>query len=102
MSSATVVRANVGRFRIGRTMVTSGAHAEFTGQTILDCLRRHANGDFGAVCDEDFEANLDAIAEGSRILSVYLCENREGVEAKVYVITEADRSATTLLLADEY
>jgi hypothetical protein len=102
MSSATVARANVGRFGIGRTMVTSGAHAELPGQTILDCFRRHTNGDFGAVCAEDFEANLDAIAEGSRILSVYHCENREGAKTKVYVITEADRSATTLLLADEY
>jgi hypothetical protein len=49
------------------------------------------------VCVEDYDANLDAIASGERILSVYHCG-----EHKVYVITEADRSATTLLLAEEY
>jgi len=61
-------------------------------------IERHLSGDFGEVCAEDVEANRRAIAEGTRVLSSY----RLGSGAKVYVITEADRSVTTLLLPSEY
>jgi hypothetical protein len=84
-------------FPLGRLLITPGARDSLTGASLLDCFKRHANGDFGDVCAEDFEANLDAIANGDRILSVY-----GGNEGKVYVITEADRQTTTLLLAEEY
>ncbi len=101
-NSSSALRRTVGRFALGRWLVTSGAHSQLLGQSITDCFNRHANGDFGDVCHEDFEANLDAIAEGLRIVSMYRCTDKRGDKAKVFVITEADRSATTLLLAEEY
>jgi hypothetical protein len=102
LSSSSVQRRTVRRFALGRWMVTPAAHAQLSGQSILTCFSRHATGDFGDVCHDDFEANLDAIAGGLRIVSVYRCDDKQGESAKVYVITEADRSVTTLLLAEEY
>jgi hypothetical protein len=102
MSSSSSVQRTVGRFALGRWLVTAGARAELPGPSITQCFNRHANGNFGDVCSEDYEANLDAIAEGLRIVSVYHCDDKRGEKTKVYVITEADRSATTLLLAEEY
>jgi len=84
-------------FSLGRLLLARGAQAVLSSSDVLDCLRRHARGDFGDLCSEDFDANLDAIANGERILSAYHCGDH-----KIYVITEADRSATTLLLAEEY
>ena len=102
MSNSSSVRQSVGRFVLGRLSMTRGTQAALPEQSILDCFRRHARGDFGDVCNEDFEANLDALSEGLRILSVYHCDNKHGDRTKVYVITEADRSTTTVLLAEEY
>jgi len=102
MSNSGSVRRSVAHFRLGRWFVTSGARAKLVGQSITDAFNRHAKGDFGNVCEEDFDANLDAIAEGLHIVSSYRCDNNQGSTSKVYVITEADRSMTTLLLAPEY
>ncbi len=102
MNNSNAAQQRVGRFALGRFMVTSGAKYELPGQSIIDCFERHGRGDFGVVCAEDFEANIDAIAEGLRILSIYYCANRQGEKSKIYVITDADRSATTLMLAEEY
>lgn len=102
MSSSSSVRRNVGQFALGQRAVTRLALETLPQQSILDCFSRHAKGDFGDVCNDDFEANLDAIAEGLRILSTYRCDDQQGEKARVYVITEADRSRTSLLLAEEY
>ena len=61
-------------------------------------LGRHIHCDWGDVCKEDWEANERALMEGTRLFSVY--HTRQGV--KFYVITEADRSATTILLPEDY
>ncbi len=61
-------------------------------------LTRHQTGDWGDLDDEDKEANAYALREGERILSVYHTES--GI--KTYVITERDRSVTTLLLPEDY
>ena len=88
------------RFALGRKHVTPGARACLSGQEIMDCFSKHEAGDFGPIGDEDFDANVDAITAGDRILSVYPCGQER--QHRVFVITEADRSVTTLLLADEY
>lgn len=102
MLSTHAVRPQAAPFDLGRRLVTAGARDALDGQTIMACLARHEKRDFGNLCDEDFDANLDAIRYGDRILSVYHCETRSGEVTKIYVITEADRSVTTLLLAEEY
>jgi len=70
-------------------------------------LSRHVTGDWGDLCAEDAEANNDALKEGSRIFSAYvlplpLSEGQSLEPAKVWVITEADQSVTTILLPEEY
>jgi len=55
-------------------------------------------GDWGDLCDEDKKVNDRAVAEGSRILSAYQAVN----STKFWIITEADRSATTVLLPEDY
>lgn len=63
----------------------------------LSLVARHVTGDFGDVCAEDAEMNREAIRRGDRIRSLYTIG-----EQQVCVITEADRSLTTLLLPSEY
>ena len=83
------------RFRLGRTVATPGALA--LGVDLGALLRRHHAGDWGDVCADDAEANDYALAGGARLLSAY-----ETPAGRVWVITEADRSATTALLPSEY
>jgi hypothetical protein len=64
----------------------------------LTLLRRHATGDWGDLCAEDQEANRLALALGGRVLSAYTLPSGE----RVWVITEADRSATTILCPEDH
>lgn len=61
-------------------------------------IHRHASGDWGEVCAEDAALNDEALLQGNRLLSAYTTQS--GV--KVWIITEADRSVTTILLPEEY
>ncbi len=86
------------KFPLGNIVTTQGAYA---GTTPLDCfymLVRHARGDWGDLEECDKKANDLALIKGGRLLSAYSTR----LAVKVYVITEADRSATTLLLPEEY
>ena len=65
----------------------------------MHCLMRHSRGDFGDMCDEDKKANRRAITDGARVFSSYDLERTFG---KLWIITEADRSATTMLQPHEY
>jgi hypothetical protein len=86
---------------LGQLMATPGALAELerSGTTAMQYILRHESGDWGDVCAEDARANRDALKHGMRILSVYFLP---GTNVKIYVITEHDRSCTTLLLAADY
>lgn len=68
------------------------------GQGSIELLLRHVNGDWGDLDDEDKKENELSVKEGFRILSAY--ELDTGV--KLWVITEWDRSVTTILLPEEY
>lgn len=61
-------------------------------------FRRHARGDWGDVCDHDHALNEAALQDGSRLMSVYTLTSGN----KLWIITEADRSATTILTPEEY
>lgn len=86
-------------FRLGRIVATRGvlAHLEHHGIAADPFLRRHATGDWGDVPAEDARSNQLAVQHGSRILSAY-----EIAGERVWLITEADRSSTTLLFPSEY
>ena len=87
-------------FDLGQVVATPGALQALgeARQGPVEFLARHVTGDWGVVCEEDKAENELSVREGFRILSAYRL--RTGV--KVWVITEADRSATTLLLPSEY
>lgn len=88
------------RFPLGRILVTPGAlrALDEAGQSLLTFLARHAAGDWGDLDAHDCAANEYAVTSGERILSAY----RLASGTRVWIITEADRSATTALLPDEY
>lgn len=87
-------------FDLGQLVATPGALAalEKTGETAMEFLSRHVRGDWGDLPKEDKDENLLSVEKGFRLLSSY----RTTAGDKLWVITEADRSHTTLLLPEEY
>ena len=87
-------------FDLGQLVATPGALAalEKTGQNAMEFLSRHVSGDWGELPQEDQNENQLSLAKGFRLLSSYRTSSGD----KIWVITEADRSHTTLLLPDEY
>lgn len=84
-------------FSLGHIVATPGAIASLNVSQMLLCLARHHQGDWGMVCAEDKKANNRALVEGTRLLSAYEVDGQ-----KIWIITEADRSVTTVLLPEEY
>jgi hypothetical protein len=91
------------RFPLGRIVITPGAQEALSRADIspLTLLSRHGRGDDGDLCPEDRAINRRAIALGYRVLSVYKMPERADSE-RLWIITDADRTSTTLLLAREY
>ena len=87
-------------FLLGRLMATPGALNAFaaTGENPINYIVRHMNLDPGSLGAEDQLQNLRAVREGTRVFSAY--ELRDGT--RIWIITEADRSVTTILLPEEY
>ncbi len=91
------------RFPVGQMVATPAAlkALESVGVVVFDLLLRHGAGDWGDVCAEDAEENERSLRMGNRVLSSYTVGT--GSEpVKVWIVTEADRSATTVLLPEEY
>jgi hypothetical protein len=93
------------KFNCGTVLSTPGALAAFgkNGETPFEFLKRHLAGDWGDLCEEDRQANEQALIDGSRLLSAY--HLKDGT--KVWAISEAigdngHREATTFLLPEEY
>ena len=93
-------QSTITRFALGQTFITPGAEEalQIAGQTAIEFLRRHISGDWGELSDDDVKENEFALKEGLRLLSAY----QTGKGQKLWIITEADRSATTILLPSEY
>lgn len=94
------------RFELGLIVSTPGALEACSAVQMQKCLARHVTGDWGEVCSEDKQTNEDALMRRERILSAYPIDPTKPCEGfgenTLWIITEADRSATTLLLPDEY
>ena len=86
-------------FLLGRTVATPAARERLNelNYSPLDLLRRHMSGDWAEMDSDDQQANQDAITYGNRVFSAYTID-----KTKFWVITEADRSMTTILLPSEY
>ena len=89
----------VARFSLGRVFATPGVLQALAqaGMGALPLLARHQSGDWGLVDADDRDANEQAIEHGWRLVSSYAVGDR-----RFWIITEADRSATTILLPEEY
>ncbi len=88
------------RFRAGQLVMTAGVN-DLVQRGALNpapYLQRHLNGDWGDLCDEDRRSNDTALKNGDRLFSSY----RITPDLKLWIITEWDRSVTTLLLPSEY
>lgn len=85
------------RFPLGQVAVTANASLRLSTEEVLSALSRHASGDWGDVCAEDTLANFHALAQGGRLFSAY----GEG-ETRFWIVTEANRSVTTVLLPEDY
>jgi hypothetical protein len=85
-------------FELGQTVSTPGALSALTREDIERALTRHHRCDWGEVGRFDWRRNEEALTEGERLVSVY--HGADGT--KFYVVTEADRSVTTVLLPEEY
>lgn len=85
-------------FRLGRLTSTPNALQSLTRQEMLVGIQRHQAGDWGELTASDWAANDRALTQGGRILSAYNATNG----TRFWIITEADRSATTVLLPEDY
>lgn len=90
-----MIRAN--RFPLGQVVTTANASLRLSTEEVLTALARHASGDWGDLCPEDALANNDALDQGGRLFSAY----GQG-ETRFWIITEEDRSVTTVLLPEDY
>ncbi len=86
------------KFDLGQVVLTAGVEATIEASEISAALSRHAYGDWGDLCAEDARENELALEKGYRLFSAYTTRNG----TKFYIITEADRSSTTILLPEEY
>lgn len=91
--------AGLQKFPLGRVVITPAAKNLLDEKQLhaIEFLDRHSRGDWGDISEADWEENDWSVDEGLRILSVY----RIG-EDKIYIITESDRSSTTILTPDDY
>ena len=100
MTETTSVPSGMPLFPLGQTVATPGALAalDLAGVVAEALLDRHMRGDWGALGEDDRQTNAQALTSGERLLSAYVLPDA----TRVWIITEADRSATTLLLPSDY
>jgi hypothetical protein len=88
------------KFPLGRLVATPGAleALDESMESFWPYVTRHGNGDWGEISQEDRAENELSLKEGFRLLSAYALKNGQ----RIWIITEADRSATTILMPEEY
>jgi hypothetical protein len=85
------------KFPLGQVVITTNALEAVPAGEVRRALARHAAGDWGELCDDDRHQNELALEHGSRLFSAYGDGGR-----RFWIITEADRSVTTILLPEDY
>jgi len=91
-------RIVIGLFTLGKIVITAHAKNVLDPKEVLEFLARHVQGDWGDLCEEDKAENERGLIHQLRLLSVYEDSHR----TKFWIITEADRSYTTILLPEDY
>lgn len=101
------LKDNTPQLPLGQLLITPGAQQALIAvegeatylNVLMQLLGKHATHDWGVVCREDSRTNDWAVTSGARVISAYLLQDNT---TKLWVITEADRSVTTVLLPEEY
>ena len=99
-SNAELIKNNTPLFDLGNVVMTQGVSHHVNQNNfdqLLRCLSRHRCGDWGNVCEEDYYTNDESVLHGFRILSIYELDGET-----IWIITESDRSVTTVLFPIEY
>jgi hypothetical protein len=86
------------KFAIGRLVITTNAMSALSQLDWLAGLAKHIKCDWGVICQEDWELNDWSLTNGERLFSAYADSNGD----KFWIITERDRSYTTILLPEDY
>jgi hypothetical protein len=86
------------KFSLGRMVATANALASIPPDEIVFALRRHLQGDWGTLDKDDWQTNERALRNGGRLFSLY----HSTLGVKFYIITECDRTVTTVLLPEDY
>jgi len=87
-----------GLFPLGRVVITAAAAERLDQESVTQGLRRHASGDWGELDEQDRQENEGSLREGLRLLSAYT----DAAQVRFWIITEADRSSTCVLLPEDY
>ena len=95
MNAATIP---IAKFRLGHIVATPNILMRISTEDVLSAIKRHQAGDWGDVDEHDRQANERALIESTRLFSVYHAAN--GI--KFWLITEADRSSTAVMLPEDY
>ena len=96
--SPDILIRSVPKFSLGELVATPNALANIPDAEIKMCLVRHASGDWGTMDRHDWNANESALQNGGRLFSRY----HSSQNIKFWIITECDRSFTTVLLPEDY
>jgi hypothetical protein len=93
-------KSNLPLFRLGDIYITPGAQAALTAHAVTPAtlLDRHVTGDWSNLSLDDIKANRDAVADGARVFSSY----HIAPKVRVWIITEASRASSTILLPEDY
>lgn len=86
------------KFSLGKVVITRNASDVLDMCFIPYAIARHQSGDWGDLCVDDLKNNNDALINGERLLSAYT----DTFGIKFWIITESDRSTTTILLPEDY
>lgn len=86
------------RFPFGQLIITAAAAEVIPADEAVLALRRHAAGDWGELCPEDWARNDEALRNGDRLFSCYVTQDKE----RFWIVTEANRRTTTVLLPSDY
>jgi hypothetical protein len=92
-----MTKAHTPKFPVGQVVITANAAQHLDTIAVNEALRRHASGDWGELPAEDACENELSLKEGFRLLSAYGTGER-----RFWIITEADRSVTTILMPEDY
>lgn len=93
----SLITIGAAKFPLGQVVITANALAQLNPAAVQEGLKRHASGDWGIICKEDAKLNEEALKDGGRLLSAY-----GSSDERFWIITEADRSVTTVLMPEDY